>query len=367
MKNIKVSTKTCSYEILIGREILDHLSLFLNQHNAIKSISIVTEDRVAKYHLTNLLKILEQSKLSPNILVIRPGESSKNWNNIQKVTEWLISKKIERGDFIIGLGGGVIGDLVGFSASIALRGIRIIHVPTSLLAQVDSAIGGKTSINSIHGKNLIGTFHQPALVLSDVSMLKTLSTRDFRSGYGEVVKYALIKDKNFFAWLEKQDFSDLQKNEEKLTHIVEISSQIKSEIVEQDETEQGIRALLNFGHTFGHALEAATGYSEKLLHGEAVVLGSCLALSLSHKLNLIDQEQILRIEKHFITSGFKTRIKQLSGTNIDLDFLMNLMYQDKKVTSNQLNFVLLNKIGEGLIVKNVDPENVKNVIQQSLK
>ncbi|MDG2355090.1 MAG: 3-dehydroquinate synthase [Paracoccaceae bacterium] len=367
MKNITVSTKTCSYKILIGRDILDHLSLFLNQYNGIKSICIVTEDRVAKYHLNNLLKILEHTKLKPNILVIRPGENSKNWSNIQKVTEWLISKKIERGDFIIGLGGGVIGDLVGFAASIALRGIKVIHIPTSLLAQVDSAIGGKTSINSIHGKNLIGTFHQPALVLSDVAMLRTLSKRDFRSGYGEVVKYALIKDKNFFDWLERQDFSNLQRNQEKLTHVVEISSQIKSTIVEKDETEQGIRALLNFGHTFGHALEAATGYSERLLHGEAVVLGSCLALSLSYKLNLIDQEQILRIEKHLITSGFKTKIKQLSGANIDLDLLMNLMYQDKKVTSNQLNFVLLNKIGEGILMKNVDPENVKHVIQQSLK
>ena len=367
MKNIKVATKTCSYEILIGRNILEHISLFLNQHNGIKSISIVTEDRVAKYHLTNLLKILKQNKLSPNILVIRPGESAKSWSNIKKVTEWLISKKVERRDFIIGLGGGVIGDLVGFSASIALRGIRVIHVPTSLLAQVDSAIGGKTSINSIHGKNLIGTFHQPAFVLSDVSMLRTLRKRDFRSGYGEVVKYALIKDVNFFDWLEKQDFSNLQRNEEKLTYIVEVSSQIKSMIVEKDETEQGIRALLNFGHTFGHALEAATGYSDRLLHGEAVALGSCLALNLSNKLNLIDQEQILRIEKHFVSSGFKTKIKQLPGENIDLNLLMNLIYQDKKVTSNQLNLVLLNKIGEGILVKDVDPENVKNVLLESLK
>ena len=367
MKNVKVITNSCSYDILIGRDILDHICIFLKEQNVTERISIITEDRVRKHHLAKLLKILRKNELKHNVLVIRPGESSKSWNNIKEVSEWLLSKNVERRDFVIALGGGVIGDLTGFAASIVRRGIKIIHVPTSLLAQVDSAIGGKTSINSSFGKNLIGTFHQPALVLSDVSLLKTLRKRDFRSGYGEVVKYALIRDKTFFNWLEKQNFSTLQGDDEKLAYMVEVSSRIKSMIVKKDEKEEGIRAILNFGHTFGHALEAATGYSDRLLHGEAVVLGSCLALNLSNKLNFLNKEETLRIEKHFMSIGFKTRIKQLPGADIDSDSLINLMYQDKKVTSNELNFVLLNKIGEGILVKDVNSETVKKVILESLK
>ena len=366
MKTIKVRASTGSYNILIGENILDQLILYLEQFNKVNSVSIISEDQVSKYHLANLINILSENKIPFNVLVVKSGERSKSWSNIRKVTEWLIRKKVERSDFVIGLGGGVIGDLVGFAASIVRRGINMIHIPTSLLAQVDSSIGGKTSINSKYGKNLIGTFYQPSLVLSDVSILKTLKRRDFLSGYGEVIKYSLIRDKRFFSWLENQEFSSLRYDTGKLLHMVATSSEIKSTIVEKDEKEKGLRTLLNFGHTFGHALEAITGYSNRLLHGEGVVMGSCLALQLSKRLGMIKDDEISQIEHHFISCGFKTKISQIPGSNIDKVPLMNLMYQDKKVTFNQLNFVLLRKIGEAVVVNSVDPAKVEGVIQESL-
>ena len=366
MKTIEVRVSTGSYNIVIGKNILDHLSQYLSNFSNINSVSIISEDRVGKYHLAHVINVLKQENIVPNTLIVKAGERSKNWSNIKKVTEWLISKKVERSDFVIGLGGGVIGDLVGFAASIVRRGVNIIHIPTSLLAQVDSAIGGKTSINSKYGKNLIGTFYQPALVLSDISVLGTMKNRDFKSGYGEVIKYALIQDKKFFSWLEYQDFLSLKNDPAKLLHMVTTSSSIKSKIVEKDEKEQGLRALLNFGHTFGHALEAATGYSSKLLHGEGVVMGSCLALSLSKKLGIISEHEVLRIKRHFTSFGFKTKIVQIPGDPINVELLMDLMYQDKKVKSNQLNFVLLRKIGQGILVNNISPVTVKDVLLESL-
>ena len=366
MKTLKVRASTGSYDILIGEDILDQLILYFKQFNKVKSVSIISEKRVSEYHLGNLINILNKNNISTNVLLVKAGERSKSWINIRKVTEWLIEKKVERSDFVIGLGGGVVGDLVGFAASIVRRGVNMIHIPTSLLAQVDSAIGGKTSINSKYGKNLIGTFYQPSLVLSDVSFLRTLKKRDFLSGYGEVIKYSLIRDKRFFSWLENQEFSSLRYDSEKLLHMVATSSKIKSTIVEKDEKEKGLRALLNFGHTFGHALEAITGYSNRLLHGEGVVMGSCLALRLSKRLGLISDDQISQIEHHFISCGYKTKISQINCEDIEKDLLMDLMYQDKKVTFNQLNFVLLRKIGEAVVVNNVDPKTVKTVIQESL-
>ena len=306
MKTVTVNLNEYSYDIIIGRDILNQISVYLSKFDNIKIIHIITDQKVSKHHLSNLIDILKSNNINSNVLILNGGERSKNWNNLKKTTDWLIKNKVERRDFVIALGGGVIGDLVSLTASLVRRGIKVIHVPTTLLAQVDSAIGGKTSINSIHGKNLIGTFHQPSLVLSDISTLKTLNIRDFRSGYGEVVKYSLIKDAIFFNWLEKQTFSKLSTNEGLLIQMVERSSKIKAEIVETDEKEQGIRTLLNFGHTFGHALESVTGYSKRLLHGEGVILESCLALNLSNKLNLIGKEEIARLEESFMKCGFKT-------------------------------------------------------------
>ena len=222
MKTVTVNAKSSSYDILIGSDILKEIPLYLQTFDQINKISIVTDDVISKFHLANLCQILKTNNLQTNVLTVKAGEKSKSWSNLKKVTEWLIENKVERRDFVIGLGGGVIGDLVGFAASIVRRGIKVIHIPSSLLAQVDSAIGGKTSINSIFGKNLIGTFYQPTFVLSDVSMLRTLKKRDFRSGYGEVVKYALIREKSFFNWLEKHDFSSLMRNEEHLIYMVKL-------------------------------------------------------------------------------------------------------------------------------------------------
>ena len=260
----------------------------------------------------------------------------------------------------------MIGDLVGFSASIVRRGIKIIHVPTTLLAQVDSAIGGKTGINSDKGKNLIGTFHQPSLILSDISFLKTLKRRDFLSGYAEVIKKALIKDYNFFEWLETKDYLNLIENEN-LIDLVYRSSEIKVKIVQNDEKEKGDRALLNLGHTFGHSLESANNYSKNLLHGEAVIIGCCLALELSKELGFIIDKDVERVKKYFKKLNYKTTISKIKRNYFSVEQLVNIMYQDKKVVNKQLNFILLKSIGKGVICTNVDINLIKKILSNSLK
>ena len=254
------------------------------------------------------------SKIKVEVLVLNPGEKTKSWFNLKKVVEWLISNQVERNDFIVSLGGGVIGDLTGFACSITRRGMKIIHMPTTLLSQVDSSIGGKTGINSPQGKNLVGTFHHPTLILSDISFLKTLKKREFLSGYAEVVKKALIKDYDFFEWLENKDYNELRQDKN-IIEIIFKSCEIKINLVQRDEKEQGERALLNLGHTFGHALETANHYSRNLLHGEAVIIGCCLALQLSRKFNLINSNQCERIINHFKRLNYYTEIKQTNINN----------------------------------------------------
>ena len=273
---------------------------------------------------------------------------------------------MERDDIVIAFGGGVIGDLAGFAAAILRRGVNFVQIPTSLLAQVDSSVGGKTGINSPLGKNLIGAFHQPKLVLADTDVLDTLSPREFTSGYGEVVKYGLLGDVKFFEWLEKNGPSLAFGDQANRISAIKQSCQMKADIVARDEKERGDRALLNLGHTFGHALEAATGYSDRLLHGEGVAIGCALAFELSQKLGVCSQEAPSRVRQHLAAMGMKKDLSDIAGDLPDADGLISLMGQDKKVTDGKIAFILARSIGDAFVEKNVDMAVVKTVLEEAL-
>jgi 3-dehydroquinate synthase len=267
---------------------------------------------------------------------------------------------------VIALGGGVIGDLVGFAASVLRRGIRFVQMPTSLLAQVDSSVGGKTGINAPQGKNLIGAFHQPSLVLADIDVLDTLTPRDFLAGYGEVVKYGLLGNEAFFEWLEANGPALAKGDKETRTEAVRISCQMKADIVERDETEQGDRALLNLGHTFCHALEAATGYSDRLLHGEGVAIGCALAFDLSSRMGLCAQEDPSRVAAHLSAMGMKSHLSDIDGSLPGAEDLVELMAQDKKVIDGQLRFILARGIGQAFVTSDVARADVVTLLSDYL-
>src|SRR6056297_3685180 len=266
-----------AYDIHIGPGLLERSGALIAPLLKRPRVAIVADAHVADLHLTTLCKGLEEKGISSVSMTLPQGEATKSWPHFERVVEWLLAEKIERQDIVIAFGGGVVGDLVGFAAAVLRRGVRFVQVPTSLLAQVDSSVGGKTGINAPQGKNLIGAFHQPGMVLADTEVLGTLTERDYLAGYGEVVKYGLLGDVNFFQWLEDNASRAAEGDMEARIAAVKRSVEMKAEIVVRDETEQGDRALLNLGHTFCHALEAATGYSDRLLHGEGVAIGCALA------------------------------------------------------------------------------------------
>ena len=366
MENVRVELEKRSYDILIGEDLISNFPNFLNVKLNRNFLAIVTDKTVENFHLPRLVEALSGAGIETKILSINPGESSKSWKTLQMTVDWMLESKIERNDIVVALGGGVVGDLVGFAAAILRRGIRFIQCPTSLLAQVDSSVGGKTGINSIHGKNLVGAFYQPSQVISDISTLKTIKDRDFLAGYGEVVKYGLLGDYDFFCWLEKNFIHIKEREIHTLIKAVAHSCKMKAEIVINDEKEHGDRALLNLGHTFCHALEAATGYSERMLHGEGVAIGCILAFDLSAKMGLTSQEDPVRIKKHFSEMGMITSIKQISGVLPDADSLVELMFQDKKVVNGKLNLILTKGIGKAFIARDIDPNLIKSVINDSL-
>ena len=318
------------------------------------------------FTLTRLLKGLEAAGISTASLTLPAGESTKSWPHFERTVEWLLSEKIERRDVVIALGGGVIGDLVGFAAAVLRRGIRFVQMPTSLLAQVDSSVGGKTGINAPHGKNLIGAFHQPSMVLADIDVLDTLTPRDFLAGYGEVVKYGLLGNEAFFEWLEEHGPALANGDKEARAEAVRISCQMKADIVERDETEQGDRALLNLGHTFCHALEAATGYSDRLLHGEGVAIGCALAFDLSARMGLCSQEAPSRVAQHLSAMGMKSQLSDIDGALPSAEALVDLMAQDKKVVDGQLRFILARGIGQAFVTSDVDRADVVTLLNDYL-
>jgi 3-dehydroquinate synthase len=299
-------------------------------------------------------------------LALPPGEATKGWEQFSRAVEWLLEQKVERRDVVVALGGGVIGDLAGFAAAVLRRGVRFVQVPTSLLAQVDSSVGGKTGINAPQGKNLIGAFHQPSLVLADTGVLATLPDRDFLAGYGEVVKYGLLGDAEFFDWLEgnapKMAAGDMAAR----IHAVRRSCQMKADIVARDETEQGDRALLNLGHTFCHALEKATGYSDRLLHGEGVAIGCALAFELSSRLGLCSQESPSRVRAHLREMGMKVDLADIPGDLPGSEELFALMGQDKKVVDGQIRFILARGIGEAFVTSDVPNDKVIALLDEAL-
>ncbi len=359
---VRVSLGDRAYDVRIGAGLLGQAGANIAPLLSRPKVAVITDETVAKLHLATLRAALAGSGIEINALVLPPGEATKDWSNLSRVVDWLLDEKVERNDMVVAFGGGVIGDLVGFAAAILRRGVRYVQIPTSLLAQVDSSVGGKTGINSPHGKNLIGAFHQPALVLADIDILRTLSTRDFLSGYGEVVKYGLLGDARFFEWLEKNGAALAAGDTELRAYAVRRSVQMKADIVARDETEQGDRALLNLGHTFGHALEAATGYSDRLLHGEGVAIGCVLAFETSARLGLCAQEDPSRVRAHFQAMGLRADLSDIPGDLPDADGILALMAQDKKVLDGILRIILVRAIGEAFIATDVDLDLVKSVL-----
>ncbi|GLQ34429.1 3-dehydroquinate synthase [Amylibacter marinus] len=355
-----------SYPIHIGTGLLSDSGALIAPLLRRKKVAVVTDENVAALHLDSLRAGLLAANIEMVALTMPAGEATKSWASIQQVVEWLLAEKIERDDVLIAFGGGVIGDLAGFAAAILRRGIRFVQIPTSLLAQVDSSVGGKTGINSPHGKNLVGAFYQPQMVLADTDMLDTLKARDFLAGYGEVMKYGLLGDSTFFDWLEENAPAMAEGDVAKRIYAVKRSCQMKADIVARDEKEKGDRALLNLGHTFCHALEAATGFSDRLLHGEGVSIGCALAYEVSMRLGLCSQEAPSRVRAHLRAMGTKVDLADIAGELPDADQLITLMGQDKKVVDGQIAFIMARDIGDAFVTRDVDLGVVHAVLTDAL-
>ncbi|MCK1542102.1 3-dehydroquinate synthase [Bradyrhizobium sp. 147] len=367
--NVDVALGDRAYGIVIGRGVLASLGERVARLRPGVRTAVVTDRTVAKHWLEPAEASLAAAGIPTSRIVVEEGEISKTYAGLEKVSEALIAAKIERNDLVIALGGGVVGDLAGFAAAILRRGVDFVQVPTSLLAQVDSSVGGKTGINSPQGKNLLGAFHQPVLVIADTAVLDTLSPRQFRAGYAEVAKYGVLGDDAFFTWLEK-NHADIFRGGSAREHAIATSCRAKAAIVARDERETGERALLNLGHTFGHALEAATGFSDRLFHGEGVAIGMTLAAQFSARLGKIGEADAARVERHLVEAGLPTRLQDIAGFAqeglADADALMALMAQDKKVKRGKLTFILLEAVGRAVIAKDVEPTLVRDFLQSKL-
>jgi 3-dehydroquinate synthase len=359
-----------AYEIAIGRGLIAELGKRIAALKPGARTVIVTDETVAKHHLQAAEAALAVENIQNSTVVVPAGEASKSWGTFQTACEAIIAARIERNDLVIALGGGVVGDLAGFAASVIRRGLDYVQVPTTLLAQVDSSVGGKTAINSRHGKNLVGMFHQPILVIADTALLDTLPPRDFRAGYAEVAKFGLLGDAGFFAWLEA-NWQDVfaggrSSGSSAREHAIAIACRGKACVVARDERETGERALLNLGHTFGHAFEAAAGFSNTLLHGEAVALGIVCAFEFSTRLGLLPGNDAGRVAHHLAAVGLPTHIRDVPGLDVTADRLMDLIAQDKKVKRGKLTFILSRGIGQAFIANDVDPAQVREFLQQIL-
>lgn len=364
---VPVALGARSYEVRIGAGLIARAGAEIAPLLRRKKVAVVTDDTVAAQHLLALAQAFEAQGITMTALSVPPGEGSKCWEQFARVSEWLLDQKIERRDIVVAFGGGVVGDLVGFAAATLRRGVRFVQIPTTLLAQVDSSVGGKTGINTPQGKNLIGAFHQPSLVLADIEALDTLPARDFLAGYGEVVKYGLLGDAAFFDWLEVNGPAMAAGDRGLRQYAVKRSVQMKAEIVERDETEEGDRALLNLGHTFCHALEKATGFSSRLLHGEGVAIGCALAFELSQRLGLCSQEAPSRVRAHLKAMGTKVDLADIPGDLPDAAALLALMGQDKKVVDGRLRFILARGIGQAFVAEDVPGEVVTGVLTDALR
>jgi 3-dehydroquinate synthase len=352
-----------AYDVLIGPELVARAGALIVERYPAARCGIVTDETVAKHHLRALENGFADGKIAGTV-ILPPGEATKSFVEVAALSEKLLEMGLERGDLVVALGGGVMGDLAGFAAAILRRGIRFVQVPTTLLAQVDSSVGGKTGINTRQGKNLIGAFHQPSLVLADTDVLSTLPPREMRAGYAEVVKYGLLGDAAFFHWLDQNWRSVFGNDPSSLTRAIETSVKAKADIVVRDETETGDRMLLNLGHTFGHALEAWAGFSSRLLHGEAIAIGMAQGFRFSEELGLCLAGTAQRVETHLKAVGLPTRVAHIPGPGKpDAAALFALMRQDKKVRQGKLTLILVRGIGQAFVTRDVAPDAVSAFLE----
>jgi 3-dehydroquinate synthase len=354
-----------SYDILVGGGLIPRAGALIAPLLKERRVAIVTDATVGGLYLDELMRSLDTGGIRHDAVVLPPGEATKDFHHLEELCDRLLGLRVERGTMILALGGGVIGDLAGFAASILLRGLDFIQIPTTLLAQVDSSVGGKTGINTPQGKNLVGSFHQPRLVLADTDALDSLPRRELLAGYAEVVKYGLIGDPAFFAWLEGHGSDVIEGDPAARRHAVLTSCAAKAAIVAADERETGRRALLNLGHTFGHALEAECGYSGELLHGEAVAIGMVMAFELSARLGLCPSEDAARVARHLAAVGLPTSPAAI-GRGFDAARLVHHMHQDKKVKDGRLTFVLARGIGRAFLSREVEPAEVEGLLARAL-
>jgi 3-dehydroquinate synthase len=365
-RRVQVPLGDRAYEIVIEPGALRNAGALIARRLPKARVAIVTDATVAGFHLGSLHAALDEAGIGHETITLPAGEKTKSFAHLIDVVDAVLAARLERGDAIVALGGGVIGDLAGFAAGIVRRGMHFIQIPTSLLAQVDSSVGGKTGINSPHGKNLVGVFHQPSLVIADTAVLDTLSPREFRAGYAEVAKYGLIDKPDFFAWLEKNWQRVFDGGPERVEAIA-VSCEAKAEVVVADERESGRRALLNLGHTFGHALEAATEYDgSRLVHGEGVAIGMVLAHEFSNRMNLASADDAARVAAHLRQVGLPTRLSDIPGGLPPAERLLDLMGQDKKVVRGRLTFILTRGIGQSFIADDVPPAEVQAFLKEKL-
>ncbi|MEJ8570311.1 3-dehydroquinate synthase [Microbaculum marinum] len=365
-ETVRVELEDRAYDIVIGPNVLARLGTLVATLAPGARLAIVTDSMVGALHADALREAVAGKAEIASVITVPPGESSKCFAELERVVGELLDARVERGDILVAFGGGVVGDLAGFAAAVLRRGIRYVQVPTSLLAQVDSSVGGKTGIDTAHGKNLVGAFHQPALVVADTGLLDTLSPREFRAGYAEVAKYGLIDDAEFFGWLE-ENWQDVFAGGPARIHAIATSCRSKARVVAADEREGGQRALLNLGHTFGHAIETAAGFDGTLVHGEAIAIGIVLAHGFSARLGLCDPAVEGRVEAHLSAVGLPTRTSHIKADMPDADGMLELIRQDKKVERGALTFVLTEGIGKALVKKDVDAATVRDFLAERLK
>ena len=361
-RSVPVGLGARAYDVVIGPGLLAEAGRRIAPLARRKRLAVVSDETVWGLHGAALTASLEGAGLAAHPLIVAPGEQTKSFEGLADVTDRLLALELDRGDIVVAFGGGVVGDLTGFAAAIYKRGIDFVQIHTTLLAQVDSSVGGKTAIDTPRGKNLVGAFHQPRLVLADLDVLSTLPDREMRAGYAEVVKYGLLGDFGFFEWLETHSAAVLAREPDALARAVIRSVEMKAEIVAEDEKEQGRRALLNLGHTFGHALEAETGYGAALLHGEAVAAGQALAFRFSAAQGLCAGQDAARATAAIAGAGLPTRLDEIPGHPFDAARLVRHMAQDKKAEAGQLTFVLVRALGDAFVAKNVDAEAVRRFL-----
>ncbi|NKB19164.1 MAG: 3-dehydroquinate synthase [Alphaproteobacteria bacterium] len=365
-KTLSVALADRSYDIIVGHNLLRDAGQLIDPIITHEPVIVVTDDNVAGHHLGTLDLALQSAGIASTVITLPAGENTKDYDGFHNLVTSILDIGPERRSTLIALGGGVIGDITGFAASVILRGIDFIQIPTTLLAQVDSSVGGKTGINTQHGKNLVGSFYQPRLVLADTGTLDTLPRRELLAGYAEVVKYGLLGDKAFFEWLEKNADALIDGDETLRQQSVITSCRTKANIVSRDEKETGDRALLNLGHTFGHALEAETGFGEKLLHGEAVAIGIMMAFDLSTQIGLCPVEDTTRVRAHFKSVGLPVQPTDISGQAWSSTALLGHMAQDKKVRDGKITFILTRGIGNAFITSDVKISDVEALLDKAI-